>query len=655
VRARLIHVLVFALVVAMMVPAVPAAGQQVEDEPSLREQLQALGKQFVPKRRPSAAVRQGDAPARGANPWLSLLSPAQFDSVDRGYWRQVAEARGEQLAQQRLQTLADDEFLVDEREPDAVRGRNDTQATAQWIRRLGTGEGDRSQAKILGTLAPWTTRPIGPFEEDDGAIPLANETGAEDGEAVIAEGQIGDGPHGSGGDGSGDFDHYALRDLSEGDEVIVDVDTPAPGLDSVLVVYDSEGGAIAFNDDDGESFDSLLAFTVPADGDYFVAIEGCCTFQQDPFDSGSGIGVDTEGPYTVTMARNASESDFYSFDLEAGDVVSAKVDGAAHNIRLFAPDGTEVMGSAQDFSFIYPMETQLTGGGNAVLDHVAAEDGRFALRVGAGEGNYEATVRVLRPGYEQQANAVQTLFLDFDGEEVNTGIWGGPGVRQLSPLSAFLSRWGLSAADEDAVIARTVAVVRENVRTDLLRRGANPAFDVRVRHSRSHRDRFGSDNVSRVIVGGTIEESGVPTIGIAQSIDPGNFEGEETALVLLDILSEPAGSEIAGEATLNHYIRPESDVVAFVGQALGNIIAHEIGHYIGNWHVDQFNDTTDLMDAGGGDFGRMFGVGPDRIGGTADDTDVDFGQDIFNRQEGFTGLEDTLNRSAFGLTGDITP
>jgi hypothetical protein len=648
------------MVIAVLVPAVPAAGQHAGDEPPLREQLQALGKQFVPKKRPSTAVRQGTAAPRGANPWLSLLSPQQADKVDMGYWRQVAEARGERRADQRVRALdvGDDEFLVDERERDNVRGRNDTQATAQFIRRLGTGGNDRSQAKILGTLASWpAATPVGPFAEDDGAIPLASPIAIDEVQTVVVEGEIGDGPHGSAGSGNGDFDYFELSDLSAGDEIAVDVDTPEPfaGLDPVVVVYNSAGEAVAFNDDDGESYDSRLLFTVLEDGDYFVAIEGCCTFQVDPFDSGSGLGADTEGVYTVRMGRNVSEVDFYSFDLEAGDVVSAKVSGGAANIRLLAPDGTEVMGSSQDASFLYPMDTQLTGGGNAVLDHVAAADGRFALRVAAGEGDYESTVRVVRPGFEQRANAVQTLFLDFDGEEVNTGVFGGAGVRQLSPLSAFLSRWGLSAADEDAVIAKTVATVRENVRRDLVRRGASPDFDVRIRHSRNHDDRFGRNNVSRVIVGGTIAESGVGTIGIAQSIDPGNFEGSETALVLLDILSEPAGSEIAGDATLNHYITPESDVVEFVGQALGNVIAHEIGHYIGNWHVDTLNDTVNLMDEGGGDFGMMFGVGPDRVGGTEDDTDVDFGVDTFSLFEGFTGLEDTLNRSAFGLTGDVAP
>jgi len=35
-----------------------------------------------------------------------------------------------------------------------------------------------------------------------------------------------------------------------------------------------------------------------------------------------------------------------------------------------------------------------------------------------------------------------------------------------------------------------------------------------------------------VIVGGTIAPSGIQTIGIAESIDPGNFATEESALVL---------------------------------------------------------------------------------------------------------------------------
>ena len=48
----------------------------------------------------------------------------------------------------------------------------------------------------------------------------------------------------------------------------------------------------------------------------------------------------------------------------------------------------------------------------------------------------------------------------------------------------------------------------------------------------------------------------------------------------------------------------------------------------------------------GGNFPLLFGVGPDGVGGTADDNDVDFGEDVFNPNEGFIGIEDTLTRLA---------
>ena len=147
-----------------------------------------------------------------------------------------------------------------------------------------------------------------------------------------------------------------------------------------------------------------------------------------------------------------------------------------------------------------------------------------------------------------------------------------------------------------------------------------------------------------MIVGGTIEQSGIGTIGIASSIDPGNFEGADQALVLLDVLSGPDDDD----ASLNFYLDDSSNRVKFVGTALGNVVSHEIGHYIGSFHVDQFNDMLNLMDQGG-NFPLLYGVGDDGIGGTADDPDVDFGRDVYNPGEGFTGIENTLNNSAWAL------
>jgi hypothetical protein len=245
----------------------------------------------------------------------------------------------------------------------------------------------------------------------------------------------------------------------------------------------------------------------------------------------------------------------------------------------------------------------------------------------------------------ENANPTQTLFLDFDGARVNTGVFGGSGVVQLSPLSAFLAKWGIARADEDAVIDGVVARVTENLTDDLVASGLNGSFTLKVLNSRDHADPFGKANVSRIIVGGTVAESGVDTIGIAQSIDPGNFETEETALVLLDYLSEPAGPQYS----LNTHLTAASDRLAFVGDAIGNVTAHEAGHFFGNWHTDQFNDNANLMDQGG-NAEQMFGVGPDGVGGTADDVDVDFGHDILNPRERFLGTEDTLGRIVFGVT-----
>jgi hypothetical protein len=275
---------------------------------------------------------------------------------------------------------------------------------------------------------------------------------------------------------------------------------------------------------------------------------------------------------------------------------------------------------------------------------VASHDGRYTVEVGGVSGQYDATVEAYRPGPESLDQGVtQTLFLDFDGARVNTAMFGGPGVRQLSPLQGFIGRWGLSAADEDKVIDQVIATVRENILTDAKARGTDPRIGLKILNSRDDADPFGQPNVHRLIVGGTIAESGIDTIGIAQYIDPGNYATEDTALILLDVLSDPTG-----DASLNTYITPASNKIKFIGRALGNVISHEAGHLYGSFHTDPLNATPNLMDAGGA-FPGLFGVGPDNIGGTADDVDYDFGDDEYTPDEGLVGVEDTLNTTAWAL------
>ncbi len=180
------------------------------------------------------------------------------------------------------------------------------------------------------------------------------------------------------------------------------------------------------------------------------------------------------------------------------------------------------------------------------------------LAVDGGVGAYEMDVASFRPYLETQERGTrQVLFLDFDGETISANDLFGVGaeVAPLSPLVDFLGNWGLTQADEDAVIDSIVATVRENFAEvglqgnngDRATDGIDGHFQLDVLTSRDFVDAqgfpydpFGEAHVSRVIVGGTIEELGRRTIGVAESIDPGNFSTGDTAVVLLDLLSGPA-------------------------------------------------------------------------------------------------------------------
>lgn len=584
----------------------------------------------------------------GPNPFLALVPDAT--KVDYRAWaaymskNAAAKAAARMKAQARTRAAVSSPLVVDEDEPDGTRGSNDTPASAQRITGFGTGANQNPGLRILGSLDPAPVDTIDANAEDDGSIPLAGETGiGSSSTGISVSATIGDGPHGSAGDGTGDFDFYHVT-ATAGDVIIASTDTPTGDLDTMLAVYTADGTLVAFNDDT-DDLDSRVSYTVPDSGDYYVAVTGYPVLPADPMDSGSGDGVGSEGPYTLTLSVGGQDQDFYAVRLRAGDVLGATVKGSATYLTVYDTVPREVHGSNQDATFIYPAASPLPGGGNATTDYVATRTGWHYVGVSNGSGSYDITVEAYRPPL-QGARPVQTLFLDFDGARVNTGIFGGPGVRQLSPFAAFLARWGIPRASEDAVIDAVVAEVTESVKQDMIDSGLNSRFRLRILNSRDSADPWGQPNVTRIVVGGTIAESGIPTIGIAQSIDPGNFETEETALVLLDVLSDPAGDE----ASLNTYLTAASDRIAFVGQAVGNVIAHEAGHTFGNWHTDNTSAAVNLMDAGGENFQNLFGVGPDQVGGTADDVDVDFGDDAFEPEEGFVGTEDTLGRIAFGVT-----
>ncbi|SDP20545.1 hypothetical protein [Lentzea jiangxiensis] len=532
-------------------------------------------------------------------------------------------------------------------EEETGQGANDAPDRAEHVAGFGTGRGKNAKLRLTGDLAGDPSLPVvPPSPETNDAVPLAGSLGTP----ARTSGTIGDGPYGSAGDGTGDHDFYRVTGGAEGTVLTVETDTPVGSLDTLLAVFDAQGRLLAEHDNLAGTTDSRLQLSVGAGQDVYVmvAAAGPGGIPADPLTPGTGKRVLTEGAYDLTITNGAQrqDRDFFSVDLRAGDVLGASAAGRATRVVVHDPAGREVFGSSQDFSFLYAENSPLPAGGNAVADFVAPRDGRYTVGAENGTGRYDVTVEAYRPGSElNQRPEALTLFLDFDGARVNTRVFGvtPSGNRDLSPLRKFLPGWGLTGADENAVIDGVIATVRENVEKDLAAKGTNRRFAVRVLNSRDHADPWGQPNVSRIVVGGSIAESGIQTVGIAQSIDAGNFGEEETSLVLLDVLSAPATQS---RTSLNGYITPASDKIAFIGRAIGNITAHEAGHMSGSWHQDQFNALDSLMDQGGNPKG-MFGVGPDGVGGTADDVDVDFHEDVLNPGEGFTGIEDSLNRTAW--------
>lgn len=605
--------------------------------------------------------------ALGPNPWTSFIP--RRSEAELAAWTRLAETvTGGPVAPRTV-----DPIVAPESEPSDGQGGNDSPADAEFIDGFGTGAGDNDTAIITGTLQgdlasvdgpPIPGEPTCTSSEDDGAIQLANPSGASPDVAVLCSGEIGDGPFGT---TSGDFDFFNLGSLEAGRSVNLEYTTVGAGnqIMPVLVLFNDQGEFIDLNLSDVPGDDVSLQLFIPTDGNYLAFVVDINTFVQDPFDSGSGTGASATGPYTLGISIGGilppPDVDFFSVDLEAGDTIRLGVDVEANGgAAIIGPDGVLRQASTSSPAFIYPVSSPLRHFGSIGIDHVAATSGRYAIGV-QGFGGYGGELFVARPGLSRTGGSdQQILFIDFDGADLSPAIFAGgdPNVPTaelpMSPLSSFLPAWGLGPEDENAVIDAILAAVEESLSADLRQTGGNgdrdatgqgTQVDIEILNSRDHDDVWGQPNVSRVIVGGTIEELGIPTIGIAQSIDPGNFDTEESGIVLLDLLSAPpeAGFINALPRTT------EASIIDAIGVSVGNIVAHEAGHFLGNWHTDNQSPVSNIMDQGG-DFFQFAGVGADGVFGSADDVDVDFVEDVYTPNEGFTGFEQSQTRTAFALS-----
>jgi large repetitive protein len=374
------------------------------------------------------------------------------------------------------------------------------------------------------------------------------------------------------------------------------------------------------------------------------------------------LGVNIIG-INSTSISGPPDIDWYSFDLLAGDILDARLTsngGIVTNIPLLSiydASRRELVSSIsipRSMPAVSPLTQQsvLTGpvAGQVAAHAVVPTAGRYFVRASDISSGYTLQLRRYRPTIEAEpAGTKQILYLDFEGGIIARSLFGlGPGSGRLSPMRNSMAAFGLNQADE----AQFIDEIVERVKAKFDQLGidtTNPNYGIEIRNSKDDPDPWGLPNVSRIIVGGTWQElisdptapsSGI--LGIAQSIDPGNFDRQEQAIVMQDVFI--AGQNVVGTAS-------SSTKLELIAELQAVVIAHEAGHFLGGWHQNPFNNTNVVMD-------QFYfepvtsGAGIDGVFGTPDDRPIVFGGDGFSFGGGvfeFGGFNDTVSWLGWGL------
>jgi hypothetical protein len=243
----------------------------------------------------------------------------------------------------------------------------------------------------------------------------------------------------------------------------------------------------------------------------------------------------------------------------------------------------------------------------------------------------------------------------FSNIPINLSVFGGypDQTTYITPLIYWMEQIFTLGNDDELETRDSVmrGLVGEDIR-NMVDLKLGDSTDVRVGPPP---DNF--TDYSEVWVGGSISETGLNIIGLAETIDIGNFDFTEKAIVLMDTITEEV-------PLIPHFALPSSDPdtqqanddAAYYQkwlEVVTSMIAHEAGHIIGNFHTFNQNGVINIMDTGGVPLSIPAGAGPDGVTNTFDDVKMSLGPDTYHVPEGFKGVEDTRQTTYYGVGGGI--
>lgn len=592
-----------------------------------------------------------------ANPFLAFLTPDT--EPDFEYWTTKTAFDGALRA--RTRTLrgfrSSPQSTYRERER-AVFNRNDGPDRAETIPAEQFGRAATEPiVEITGTFEPALSAPtrLAATAEDDPSgriVPFA--VTAERGTETIVSGRLGDGPFAN---TTGDVDVFDIT-IPQAAYVEIAVRTGSTsGLNDPVMRLFGPRGEWVLSADDEEDYDPVAGRVFTTPGTYRLFVWGYGTQGlTDWADAGSGNVGGAGGAYELHVSVPSPDIDSYAVELAAGDVLGAVAGEPVVDMVISGPDGSVRMRSQTDITGSYPDdgpllspgEAGVTAGGIAAAT-VAPVAGTYTVSV-VGEGAYTLTVQSARPGHERAGGqAVQTIYVEFDGGVYHPGreLADTRDTTSLSPLRAFLPRWGLAASDEDAVIDEILRTLRRTLRDDLRALPGMGRLDLRILNDRDHSDP--GPDVNRLVIAGTSEEIGDDGfLGQASTVDVGNFRQDDVAYVVLDEMSDPRA--VAGSSSLNQFAVDSTRTKAeLVGLGVGTVAAHEAGHFFGLHHTENENAVHNVQDAGGSDLAPRFDIGADRVFGPGDGRGVRFVSDDLYRSHAFEGVQQAPEALALGL------